>query len=116
MSEADEQKAVIAYCDARNLTIFHIPNEAQRSPRTAAHLKAMGMRKGVPDLMMPIPRGKYHGLFIEMKVKPNKLSSEQFDWLRDLRRRGYAAFCCYGARHAIELIRRYEGLDDGEGL
>lgn len=113
MSEADEQKAVVTYCDTRGIPIFHIPNEAKRSIRTAAHLKAMGMRAGVPDLFVPIAKGRYHGLFIEMKVKPNKLTQAQFDWLLELERRGYCAKCCYGAASAVELIKRYMELKNG---
>lgn len=113
MSEADEQKAVVAYCDARRIPVFHIPNEAKRSPQLAAHLKAMGMRAGVPDLFIPVARGGYHGLFVEMKFGKNKLTQAQFDWLRALSAQGYCAKCCYGARNAVELIRRYMGGGNG---
>ena len=41
----------------------------------------MGVKSGVPDLMLPIPKGGYHGLFIELKKEVGGITSkEQIDW------------------------------------
>jgi hypothetical protein len=47
--------------------LFHVPNGEARDPRTAAKLKWLGVRPGVPDLLLPMPRGPYAGLALEMK-------------------------------------------------
>ena len=107
MSEADEQIAVIKWCELHRVPVYHVPNEARRSGRTGAYLKRMGMRAGVPDLCVPVANGGYHGLYIEMKAGKNKPTDNQVRWLELLRRNGYAAFVCYGADNAIECIRRY---------
>jgi hypothetical protein len=59
----------------------HIPNESKSSIRRRVKLKAAGLRKGMPDIFIPVVRDKYAGLFIEMKVKPNRVSKDQAECL-----------------------------------
>lgn len=42
--------------------IFAVPNGGSRSARVGAAMKAEGVRKGVPDMCLPVPRGgiRYH--------------------------------------------------------
>jgi hypothetical protein len=105
--EATEQMAVVAWCDLNNIPVFHIPNEAKRSYAAAATLKKMGMRKGVPDLCIPVPVGRHHGLFIEMKYNRNKTSPEQDRWLELLNEHGYIASVCWGFEEARQEIKDY---------
>ena len=107
MSEAQEQCAVIEWADYNRLPLFAIPNGGKRDPKEAAHLKRQGVRSGVPDLFLPIPRGQYHGLFIEMKYGKNKVTVNQEKWLHLLKRQGYSAYICYGADNAIKCIQQY---------
>jgi hypothetical protein len=48
--------------------------------RTAQRLKAEGVVPGVSDLVLFMPNTKYHGLFLELKIKPNKQSEHQKKW------------------------------------
>lgn len=61
----------------------------------------------MPDLCLPVARGKYHGLYIEMKYGKNKTSENQNIWLKALAAQGYAAAVCYGWQEAQELITKY---------
>lgn len=85
-----------------------IPGAKWREPnRTeAAKLKGEGVRAGVPDLCLPVSRGGYHGLYIELKrISGGRVSPEQRKWLESLRQEGYMAVVCHGwdeARHTIE--------------
>jgi hypothetical protein len=113
--EHQEQKALIQMCDAEAVRdsrygeIFSIPNGGMRHIGVAVKLKAEGQRPGIPDLFLPIPSRKYHGLFIEMKVKPNKPTDEQTERILKLREYGYAAGVCYSAFQAFDIIRKYLG-------
>lgn len=111
MSEADEQRAVIEYCDWRRIPVFHIPNGGSRHPGEAANLKRQGVRAGVPDLCVPVARGGYHSLYIEMKAARNgRVSEAQEGWLALLAGQGHLARVCRGASEAIALIDRYMAL------
>jgi hypothetical protein len=89
--------------------LFHIANE--RSDKVQASiLKKMGVKKGVPDLCLPVPSGKYHGLFIEMKTDTGRASAEQLWWISHLEANGYAAAVCYGWNRAVEVLEWYLNL------
>ena len=108
MSEALEQRAVVEYCDLKKIPVFHIPNGGYRNKAEAAHLKAQGVRPGVPDLCVPVARYGYHGLYIEMKAKKNgRVSAYQQRWLALLRENGDCAYVCNGADAAIRLLDQY---------
>lgn len=107
MSEAQEQIAVVNYCDIIGVPIYHVPNGGSRNKIEAANLKRQGVKSGVPDLCIPVARCGYHGLYIEMKTKTGRVSDNQKKWLSLLRDNGYAAFVARGSNEAIKLIDHY---------
>ena len=48
--------------------LFHIPNGGTRDAIEGRHLKQQGVKRGVPDLCLPVARGGYHSLYIELKT------------------------------------------------
>jgi len=117
-SEYDEQVAVIEWCD--RLTelhpelslIFSIPNESSKNTTSGHKLNLAGRKKGVPDLMLPVAKQSYHGLFIEMKRTVNAIvSPHQQLFIHNLRSQGYFAQVCEGADEAIGLIKRYMSIN-----
>jgi hypothetical protein len=112
-TEHDEQSALIAWAAMNEVAhpelaqLFSIPNGGKRHIITAVRLKEEGLKSGVPDLMLAVARGKYHGLFIEMKRKQGRRSHEQTDWIARLRNFGYSALTCYGCDEAINAIMAY---------
>ena len=89
--------------------IFAIPNGGDRHKAVAVKLKAEGVKAGVPDLCLPVPRGSFHGLFVEMKpLKPkrNPLDKQKW-WLNELSKQGYDTYCCRGHHAAITVIQGY---------
>ncbi len=115
-SEHDEQALVIARADALApsvpaLKLLHaIPNGGHRHKATAGKLKAEGVRRGVPDLCLPVPMGDWHGLYVEMKAQGGKASPEQLEWHSALRANGYRVELCVGADAAWTVICEYLGL------
>ncbi len=90
------------------LALLHaIPNGGHRHKATAARLKAEGVKRGVPDLCLPVARSGAHGLYIELKTERGKTSPEQIGWLRALRRQGYVAEVCHGWESARSMIEHY---------
>jgi len=62
----------------------------------------------VPDLCLPVPRGGFHGLYIELKrLRGGRLSEQQRAWLDALGKQGYAVAVCKGWEEAAETIQRY---------
>ena len=112
-SEAEEQMAVVKWAELMSHKhrclkwLYHTPNGGSRNIAEAANLKRMGVKAGVPDLCLPYPSGKYHGLYIEMKTDNGRLSAAQREYLSWLNMAGYYAVCCHGAEEAIEVIWGY---------
>lgn len=110
-SEHDHQVALIKWFDLRYKEhrgrLFAIPNGGQRHVIVAAKLKAEGVRKGAPDLMLPVPKNGYHGLFIELKKEKGRATEEQEEWLDYLNQQGYLAMLCRGADEAKIVIINY---------
>lgn len=59
----------------------HIANERNTSRIRGGMLKKMGVRKGMPDLMIFKPMGVFVGLAVELKISPNKPTKEQLQVL-----------------------------------
>lgn len=90
--------------------LFAIPNGGQRNIIVASKLKAEGVRAGVPDLFLAVPRHNCHGLFIEMKKpKGGSTSKQQEDMISMLDSQGYHAVVAHGwiqAKTSIECYLR----------
>ena len=87
--------------------LIAIPNGGLRHVRVAAKLKAEGVRAGVSDLFLTVPRGDKHGLWLEMKTKGGRLTDHQKDWFEIQERQGYATAVAFTADEGIEKIERY---------
>ena len=87
--------------------LFAIPNGGHRNKIVGAKLKAEGVKRGVPDLFLPVSRGKFHGMFIEMKAGRNTPSPEQREWIDVLKRNGYLAIMEYSAQDAFNALVEY---------
>ena len=92
--------------------MYHVPNGGKRSKTAGARLKREGLRKGVPDICLPAPKGIYHGLYIEMKVDKNKPSTDQKRWIAFLKSQNYYVEVCYGFEAAINIIVNYLEVQD----
>ena len=114
--EAIEQAKVIAWARAneRNypyLWMLHSSlNGVKMTKAQAGRAIAQGMLSGVPDLFLPVRRGGYAGLYIEMKWGKNTTTPNQKTYKADVESQGFLAKVCYSAKEAIEVIQKYYGV------
>lgn len=114
LSELQHQIRVIAWWD-RNceswgllpLHLFHIPNGGSRGRYESQNLKRSGVRPGILDLFLAVQRGKYHGLFVEMKDEDGKVSPDQERALDAFELQGYKCVIARGHQEAIASIGDY---------
>lgn len=127
------QKAVMAWARWQPLApigidgklsdfMHHSPNGGYRNQGEGKNFKLMGTKAGFPDLFIFIPKGEYHGLFIELKTpkgktadgktrQAGKVSDLQQAVIDRLNAMGYKAVVAYGANNAIDEIKAYLGIN-----
>lgn len=75
--------------ETRNL-LFHVENENPHGNSfVGAIRRAQGVIRGVSDLVLLLPRGKWHALLIEMKTKDGSQSKWQKEWQALVESHGY---------------------------
>lgn len=89
------------------MALYAIPNAGKRSFAAAKWMLAEGLRPGMPDICLPVPRNGFGACFIEMKIDGGKLSPAQHERLDVLRRAGNYAHVAYSAAEAIDHLERY---------
>ena len=90
--------------------LYASANGGKRSKLTAVMLRSAGVKPGIPDVHLPVGRGGYLSLYIEMKRKdatPSDTSPEQLDWHTRLRKDGNCVLVCKGFDVARESIMLY---------
>jgi hypothetical protein len=87
--------------------MFAIPNGSYKSKAAAAKFKAEGLKSGVPDVCLPVARGRYSSLFIEMKDGNKKPTENQVEWLTRLGQWGNCARICQSVDDAIKTLKWY---------
>lgn len=133
MSEHDEQVTVVQWAELQTgkypdlELLFAIPNGGgrgkpfidkggnKRPPLLAIKLKREGLKSGVPDLMLPVAKQGFHGLFIEMKDKNSpsaKLSDKQLRYQQLLLERNYMVRTCWDAGEGIQCLINYLNLKE----
>lgn len=123
VTENQHQMAVIKWSQQASVRqkwpelklLFHIPNERKCTPLQGKNLQRMGVKRGVPDLCLPVPRGRYHGLYIEMKTETGRASGDQKWWGEQLSVEGYFWEVCHGWESAARVLEWYLSLSVGGG-
>jgi hypothetical protein len=122
-SEHEHQRALVAWARLEAASgrlpelalLFSVPNGGWRHAVTARRMVAEGALAGVFDLVLPVPRSGYHGLFLEMKAPMLKarglsaLSGAQTLFKHAVARQGYCAIVCFGWDEAAQVLREYLG-------
>lgn len=98
--------------------VFAVPNGGLRSARTASLMMYEGQMEGVPDIMVMMPRGKYHGLMLEVKTDTGSTSKKQKEVQERFRKQGYLVVTMKGFDACWQLLKDYINLPtfDGESM
>lgn len=122
MSEHDEQVALFewaAFAASKHPELellYAIPNGGERSKATAGKLKAAGVKAGVPDVCLPVPRGGYGACYIELKrpSQPGRPrgseTARQRTWRLALLQAGNDSQVCTGWTQARDALLLYLAL------
>lgn len=117
MTEAQAQSNIFKWANAMatyypELMLLNASlNGIRTEPRTKRMMYSQGMKKGYPDMFLPVARHGMHGLFIELKRDGKcKPTPEQVDWIKKLLEQGYEACVCFGEQDAMETIKSYLGI------
>lgn len=117
--EGAEQCALVAWAALQRLPgddefvgdyLVHIPNGGRMTARQGARLKKMGVKAGTADLLLALPSGKMHGLWVEMKAPkphPSNVSAAQRAFLRRMKEQDYEIKIAYGWLEARAAILHY---------
>lgn len=90
-----------------NVLWLHCPNGGSRNAIEGAKLKAMGVLKGVSDVLILEKRKDATGLAIELKYGKNKPTTEQLEFLDKLKARGWKTEVIYSIDAFIEAVNQY---------
>lgn len=87
--------------------LYAIPNGGTRHKLEAVKLKREGVRAGVPDVHLPVPRGKYVGLWIEFKAEAGRVTEIQAEWHTILRSLGHRVEVARSWMSAVNIVEKY---------
>ena len=90
---------------------FAIPNGGARDHGTAVALFLEGVRPGVLDTHLPVPRQGKAGLWIEFKSELGELSDKQREFRAQLEAEGHAVFMVREWTAAARITVDYLGLE-----
>lgn len=82
-------------------------NGVRLTKAQAGKAKAAGMRKGEHDVTLPVARGKYIGLSVELKAGKGGPTKEQLDHGAMLEAEGWKVSYAWEWTEAADLIKRY---------
>lgn len=114
--ESSHQKALFTWAKYSlnrfpELKLLHaIPNGANVSDSHRIRLVSEGLKKGMPDIHLPVSRGGYHSLYLELKSKTGKISKEQNSMMKLLQLQGNLCLVSYDLRDSINYLEQYLNL------
>lgn len=107
-SEDAEQNELRKLLDASGLRWFHVPNGGFRDHVTAARLCSLGVKTGVPDILItsrPPKRLEARGVAIELKTRDGgRVLPDQRRWIQGLTEDGWVVAVCHGSDEAVAFL------------
>lgn len=111
--ESGHQEAIFSWCEYNRdrypelKLLYHVPNGGKRDADTARVLKRQGVKAGISDLVLPVARCGFYGLYVELKAPGGKLEQAQVEFLQEVGKQGYLALVCVGWQAAVQTLSTY---------
>tara|TARA_R110000803_G_scaffold139356_1_gene206028 strand:- start:78 stop:491 length:414 start_codon:yes stop_codon:yes gene_type:complete len=121
MSESEEQSNLIEWAASQEniypelKLLYAIPNQGGAGKAAiirGQRMRREGMRKGIPDLCLPVSRGNFLTLYIEMKFGKGRLSPEQAQWISLLSSVGHNCQVCHSFEEGVNTLINYLSLNN----
>ena len=110
MTEDHFQEAVCKLLDALKLDWWHTPNGGKRDLITGAKLKRLGVKAGIPDIVIiNQTRNGSNGLAIELKVGKNRTTESQEYWRSKFLLNNWSYAVAYTIDDVISLVSKHYG-------
>ena len=87
--------------------LFAIPNGGARNKIEASIMQGEGVLAGAADLMLAIPAGGAHGLFLECKSPTGKQTDTQRKFQHEVEIQGYQYRVFRSAQEGLDIVRQY---------
>lgn len=91
--------------------LYHNANEGIRPGGQGRRIKREGLRKGVADLCLSVPRKGYGALYIEMKKPGGRISPAQEEWGANAIKHGNLWVVCYSFEEFEKVVTDYLSTD-----
>jgi predicted RNA-binding Zn-ribbon protein involved in translation (DUF1610 family) len=89
--------------------LFSCPNGGSRNIIEAKNLKAQGVKSGVTDVLLLIPKKGYANLCLEFKTAKGRQSDDQKEFQRQIEGAGGKYMIVRSVKQAIESMKEYLG-------
>lgn len=87
--------------------LFAVPNGGSRNKIEAVNLKRQGVKPGVSDVILLIPKKGFASLCMEFKTKTGRQSPEQKEFQKQAETCGSKYVIVRSVKEAIEKVREY---------
>ncbi len=87
--------------------LFAVPNGGSRHKIEAANMKRQGVKAGVADVILQIPKKGFASLCLEFKTKTGRQSKEQREYQRQVEMAGSKYVVVRSVEEAIGEMRMY---------
>lgn len=91
--------------------MFHCPNGGKRDAITGGQMRALGVKPGVLDLLMPVISGRDNGLALEFKSLTGLTSDSQDEWIAHLKAQNWLVLVVRSADEARRAVMHYLDVD-----
>lgn len=102
-------RLLFAIPNGAKVTVIQRDNGESFSPERV-RLVEEGMTSGVPDLQLCVARGEWHGLFVELKIHPNRPSTAQVEQMALLTAEGYCCQIGWTEDQCLQILDDYLAL------